>query len=800
MTSSDELDRNSLVDVSAAENTFMVPATSVNTVDSTEPLLKVGNTALPAEVFDRDTLLDEYTISSTDSAYINILGDYDLFYRYMDNPLIKSYLSPFGQVQFGLVVTVRLIAPGSCYGLYNIQALCDGGYVTDTLDQEFDNAVDDAYPNSTQDVHSFLNVDMKNDVVLELPWESMYDSVHTNVVNLAPPSNKVRCWRLLIWALAPIQNTLSNTVANGRIQIYARMTKERSFENLVFQGKKKKGIHELYPASKDMVSENHAISDVASSLSKGVSKIGGMFPAIAPYATPIASGLAAVSSVADWFGFTRESTPQAPTTTTRRLFSSLPPADGEDSGEILALSVANATSIDPSLGGGTSEDPMSYASLFERWTIVDVFDMDESSTGIVRNLPVTPYLCGSILGVDYPTTGGWVGTTFSQWRGGMEYLIYIPSSANVQGSLQVLWDPRQTGSPTSGAYSYDPTNRLTNVVIDLKGTSRTLVAVDYSQPDPCLESVFIRSGESFFNPKCCNGCLVFKINAPPTAPRITGYSIKVIVMARPAQDMKFGVPTSTYRVHEESLADEYEFGLNDIRYQSGEDESQDSTTDMFVKLSNSSYDYPTKDLLWGEEFKSVRALVQHPTAVARLSTSGVVGFSVYRLPHFIPPRVASATARWDDGAYATPASAPFNWQGFYSAAFVGQRGSMRLKVWTGDADESILMMPMPNSSEVPMLVASLGAEIIPVPGLVDQQLASARAGAEVVIPYYGERKYHQPRYLPLTSDPKFSSSRFNVIGSTRTVDFPTGFVYAAAGPDYTVTRFRRIPGMIIRTS
>ena len=91
-------------------------------------------------------------------------------------------------------------------------------------------------------------------------------------------------------------------------------------------------------------------------------------------------------------------------------------------------------------------------------------------------------------------------------------------------------------------YGDDPTNRLANVIIDLKGTSRTHIKINYASQYPGLRAMLTPVGGAPFE-GTTNGQLVFKINAPVTATRVVGFDVSVIVMARPAQAVVFGVRT-----------------------------------------------------------------------------------------------------------------------------------------------------------------------------------------------------------------------------------------------------------------
>lgn len=758
-----------LVGVSGADNTFLVPAVTHRSAVSED---HTGyNHKDPVELFDRDCLLQEVTISSVDGLTTNLLGNMDPFKLYYNNILVNKNLSAFQFSSFGLIITARMIVPGSCYGVYNLQALCDGGPPQSL--PEFDGSNVDAYPNSTQDMHGFMNVELKNNVVMELPWEHYENGVPVS------GAADIRCWRLLVWALSPLQSTITPT-ATGVIQIYARMSKDRSFVNLNYQMKSgKKDPHPTKP------------SEYMGAASKGVSFLGGMFPSISQYALPAAAGLATLSSMADAFGFTRESAPQDPIRTAKRLGSSVANVDGVDGGEICALTVSNTLSIDPSPGGGESIDPMSYASLFERWTIVDLFTITDDSTGLVRRSAVTPYISNtttSLYGVVpawYPTTGGFVGLPFGSWRGGMEYLIYIPSSSNLQGSLQVLWDPEPF---STGVYATDPTNYLTNVVIDLKGTTKTHLSVGYSQRLPVRQSCFYPPNTVGAH---SNGVLVFRINSKLIGPKPDPISIQVIVMARPQQDMIFGDPSGSYLVHNGTF--ETNVGLDYFQYQS--DDKDEEETHMIELAPNNAY--PTTTLHFGEEIKSVRALVQKFDTIGSLSTPLVV------LPHFYP--YPSLMRQYTTVTGVSTASAriqpSFTYYAYYLAAFTGVRGSARYKfLLIDDAGANEGSMVEMHANSVGNQASGLAAGFHLVDGLLvpptqvcDVQYLNFDNGVEFTIPSRNLVKYINPRAHVNPATPSFYARLDTVSFMTAK---PAVMMYAG-GPDVTVTRFRRVPTMLL---
>lgn len=746
-----------LVGVSAADNTFLVPA--VDRIAAISEDRNLNNHKLPNELFDRDVLISEYTIATTDAFSTNLFGDMDPFKKYLQNPLVTKYVSPYQFLNFDLIVTVRIIAPGSCYGCYNIQALCEGGIQQNSVN--LDNIAADVFTTSVQDVHGFLNIELKNNVVLELPWEHYLNGYP--VASIPDVAKTVYCWRLLLWPLCPLSSTI-NATATGRVQIYARMGKSRNFVNLEYQSGKDK--HPTKP------------SKTMSMISNGLATVSAMVPQISAFTAPMAAGLAAASTLADAFGFTREANPQLPQPIVTRLTSSLAATDGEDLSEVVALTVGNTLSIDPVPGGGEAEDPMSYGSLFKRWTIIDLFTITSDNTGIVRKTGVTPYGYygqAPVFGTQSactPTIGGFVGLPFSYWRGGMEYLIYIPSSSNLQGSLQIFWEPDPL---SAGVYPNDPTNTMVNVIIDLKGTSSTHLQVGYSRIEPVLPSVFwgqSSSGEG------CNGVLMYKINSQLVAPKVGLVSVNVIVMARPMMDMRFGIPSSTYRVGALS------YPLADFSFQAGEEQD---TEDAHVIELVPSFPYPTIDIHFGEEILSTRALIQHFCPIF-----GDDGPST-RTPHYFPypsiqRKLGTAYPPVSDKTGTNP---PFTYAAYYLAPYVGIRGSARYKYIPNltSAAGYVSMWSQDALFSGPLSFTLLDVQWSPNLAVLDVQAVRGTNGAEWVIPARSSQKYYNPRgpFNPTVFQ------QYNRVDVFYNPDLVTGAMMYAAGPDMTVTRFRRTP-------
>jgi len=533
-------------------------------------------------------------------------------------------------------------------------------------------------------------------------------------------------------------------------------------------------------------------------VSGGLASLSAAFPVISEFALPAAAGLAALSSVAASFGFTREAMPKEPRTTMRRLTSSLAQVDGVDTGEVVGLLSSNATTIDPSPGGGTLVDQISFASLFERWTIIDVFDVTDTSSNVLFRVAVTPFYAASTLGVRYHTVAGYVGLPFNFWRGDMEYLIYIPSSSNFQGSLQVCWDPKPSNV---GFFPSDPTHRLSNVMISLNGSSQTILRVSPSLETPAFESYPLVQANLPTDRTRANGQLVFYVNTPLTGPKAGPYSVRVVIMARAGANMKFGAPRNFINTPASigPLSTKLTFQAGQLGRTSGVGEVREMNASLV-----DGEEYPVCEVLFGEDIESVRALCQKFSPY--YETTPPAGSVVWVCSHLPPPPKTYVTVppfRYTNANILAPTVMQWTYLAYYAMLFVGVRGSTRLKQFGRAADVTIIAFPLPlfDPSFFAMSINSnLGSVIAgrPLVTHFDQQDCVAANGAEWTMPYYYNKKFLRPRYAPNLANINQVDARADALGVFYTTVGAgnNGYVAVAGGSDFTATRFRRVPGLL----
>lgn len=790
--------------------------------------VSVLDTSTLDSILTRPRLISTITIVGTELWNVNILGtSFDPYALFVADPLIASLMAPFSAFRGDMSVSVVIKCPGSCMGAIVFSALCDGGQLPSSSFEFMDGPSLDSVFSAFSDTFGVISYANVNDLVFDLPFVSQRD--YWDYRSGGSPN----CWRLQAYPLTPLQSMISTT-AVATIKIYANFKPGFRLCNAYFQGKQnidglsgfKKRVKELKSNAQQRVlsaTGGHKISDLTSTAASITASIAGFIPAIAPMAAPIAAGLASISSVASWLGFTRESLVYYPEPTVSRMMSSYSGVDGIDTSERLIMCSDAVLSIDPSLSGGSRDDLLSFASLRKRWALVSTFDLTTSTpVGKIFELPVTPSLGGVYLGVIFLSAGGYYGLPFAFWRGGMEYLIYIPSSTMMRGGLQILWSPAVTPSSTLPAYSSDPTNRLNNVVLDLNDTQQHIIKVPYSSTQMLMENDVIAenkySNRSFQN---CNGSLTFYLTSPFVAPRTGLISTKVHILARPAEDMVFAEPRWTINDCPLTAA---------IRLQSGDLDPIDEYSQVFettILSAPISAPFDVARLLTSEVAPSARALMQKFTEI-----------SVSRSPNFhmtalVPLNGGQTTHTWHVPSIARDSGVRgvWTWGNHYSAMFTGVRGSVRVKLTqvqpycntnvltvTGAHDQSPQIPIYATQCNVtPEDIRAVdatqssysGDEFFmsrPMHNLV--QTLSTTQACEFSFPYSSELKYQNPRSLRVGFVPSaeilvrgekalvFRGDFSNLLSNPTLSDFVTMRVATAFGDDVSVTRFRRVPGLV----
>lgn len=757
-------------------------------------LLLSARTKELSDFLTRTTRIATGLLQASDTAYANLLASpFDPFILFLSNTYIAAKVKEFSWFRADMEVIFTLTVPSNAYGLYNLQALCQGGENSDATTVLLNDINQDNVWSSMQDVHALIDITKSTTVVLKLPWVYPRDALQS--------TGDSGPWRLCLFPLQPIMNAMNTDVIAGTYNIYTRFLP--GFEL---------GLP-TYQSGKSAVSKSKAaeanplkLSRVAAGASGVASMIGTALPQFRPMAQAAAAGLASVASIADYFGFTKESAPVAPVPMVMRSINNLATCDGEDTGDIVALFNSNATTTDPTIGGGSAEDETSIASLYARETIIDTFtwSLADSAGTVMRNIPCTPFFNWVDTSLNqYPTVAGYVGLPFARWRGGMRYRVYIPSSMYHRGMLQIFWSP--TIFNFSGAP--DLTNVLFNVIIDVTADNFIEIEVPYAMPQMCL------SNTGLLNPGAqvtavpgvnCNGSLYFVVANQLQTVGATG-NLQIFVTASACPDMRFGVPLAAGPfLSDGTVSTSKTMGY--IWQMQGDDSDGDGPAIKTVNLLGGPCvvkSYPVEDVLWGEVFGSVRALAQRVCYINQYVSGTSGGF--FAFPHLWPPVAHSAytaatTTVAPTNTYITGYFPPWTWHSHYSQLFVGVRGSTRIKAVASVPNHAIVAIPFSASEtsyfQANPAICQPSTNPVAFGGIqAAVQMANAGGGVEYLFPYYDIQKFRLSRYVYGTLGvDKNRVDGINVVtapGSAITGDIVTFF--EGAGPDVTYVKFRRVP-------
>jgi len=753
-----------------------------------------------SQFLTRSTRIATGLLQATDTPYFNLLGStFDPLNLFLANTYIAAKLKEFTWLRTDVEVVMTLTVPSNAYGLYNLQALCEGGVAGGI---EVGGAYADNVWTSLQDLHCLIDITKSTTVKLTLPWVFAIDAGTIGSTTVWP-------WRLCLWPMQPIRNAMNTDVISGTYNIYARMMPGYELGWPTMQSGKGKKPEFKSSMMKNVVAlkESKGISKGAAKLAGAAAAIGTAVPFLAPYAGAAAAGLASISSIADYFGFTRESKPLEPTPMVLRSLNNLANVDGYDTSDVVALYNNNSTTTDPRIGGGLPDDETSIGSLYARETIVDTFawTLASAAGAQLREIPVTPFFCNNVLGAYYPTVAGYIGMPFAYWRGGMRYHVYVPSSVYHRGMLQVYW------SPVRVTIASDLTNVLFNVIIDVTNSSEIVIDVPYAMSQVCLGNNGLLGPTNYATAvgnSSCNGFLYFFVANQLQTVGATG-DIQIFVAATALPDMRFGCPIiGNHFLSDSGTIQPMGFVW---QLQGGPLDEGGEDVEIINILGGGVVDkaYPVEDVLWGEVFGSVRSLMQ------RMSYVGV-GFPVptselFQFPHFYPPVAPNQYLAGPTAVVPPFANGPqtqnrpqWTWFGHYASMFVGMRGSTRYKVLTTQPNRVVMMNP--TRAKEGLLYATVhppGSVVSDVMTLGASQSSvqnvGAGCGAEFIVPYYDLSKYWNYRFV--ANQLSGGSTRLDVLtinpnpaGAVTTDIF---YVYAGGGPDIAPIRFRRTPALVI---
>jgi hypothetical protein len=730
----------------------------------------------------RYTDIGNSTFSNSSPAQFTATTIYP-WYVYLTNAEIASKTANFQLIRGTLELMFVSAFPGNCHGAYAITA-----YPTGSLDVTGAMTAEDNFPVETcmqTDRYAYIDCAGAENVVMELPFVWPYDYA---AISTLSGGTTQQPWQIKIWCLSPVQTSIPTGVASGNIQIYARLKPDYVLAVPNLQGKNRgrsKGADFTDAAIDKFAPGLNKYKGKVSGLADTVSKYANMaagIPIIGPYASTISTVADTIGDVASWFGFTREDAETIPTSIMGKPFSNPAHIDGTDGSEMASLALGNSLSIDPLLGGAvSSDDIMSYESLFARWTLVNNYTWTPSqpSGTVLGSTYISPFFCrgsgGTATTTVNLTPAGYVGMAFNFWRGDMEYKILIPVSKLHRGTLQIYWVP--VGTTTSAS----PTNASLNMVYDVSAEDTKEFLVGFAQDSPYNQNIITYNGTAIFPTGSSNGRLVFRVVNPLLSQNGTD-SVDVLVFARAGKNMDFAM-----------LADHITFtgsaGINQtsilsksaLYYQGGESGGAsgdgDIDEDEMVEMVPSAGDYPGDAVLFGERIRSVRPLMQKFSWISH-TMGATLTVNAY-------PRI---------GPYNWGAASTFqtlNYSYHFALLFCGIAGSKRYKLLGSNTASNELYGAWPS-----VINPALGVSPIDTLSHLSPIQTAYYGGAEFKLPYYSRQKFLKTR---VTNGSFTQTPLCDLVVHTSTTGTALPFprVAMAWGPDVRPVFFVAVPSVTL---
>jgi hypothetical protein len=570
-----------------------------------------------------------------------------LFYPwqlYFSNTYIKRKLENYSRLNCTLKLTFRFNASPFYYGLMRVAY---DPMNTGRLDPL---SLEDKIPIS-QAPGVWIEPHKESSVELTLPFlwpHNWLDISNTNEFH--------HMGRLMYEIFAPLRSANGVTGAGINISTYAQA------ENVTIAGP----TLALALQSGLISGPATAVANFARSLSN--------VPRIGPFARAVDVGARAVGTIASLFGYsnppvTSDVMPMQP-----KSFHAFANVETRVPLDKLSIDPQNETTIDNSVAGGDSQDPLVISDIVQKVSYfgqTDWTDADSEGTKLF-SWAATPCL------TNVATSGitvfwrmpacAWVASLFRYWHGSTVYHIKVVKSKFHKGRLLVCWDPTQN-IPTSGSET-----ALFTKIIDLSSDQDEFdFVVPYKATQPWLRTNnkgdgFSVRGNFTTDVSTTNGCVaVFvqnRLTGPAALPTVT---VMVSVSAGP--DMQFAVPL-TNQVNASVMA-----------VQSGTiDEEKHEVSDKLNLITVGETLASLRPLLHRTSLGYSQPLGSQEVTQGTYVAGGLIT-SVNLYPRLPPPLGYDATAgiSWAR-KFLTTGSYPFNYSpnhpiNWILLPFVGYRGS-----------------------------------------------------------------------------------------------------------------------------
>jgi hypothetical protein len=433
-------------------------------------------------------------------------------------------------------------------------------------------------------------------------------------------------------------------------------------------------------------------------------------------------GAKAISGIAKLFGFTNVPVIEDTKPVRPSPFPQLASPELGYPVEKLTLDAKNELSIDPSIVGLPSDDPLAIQNLATRdsyltgvtWSTTTPVDTPLFTSLVTPNLFLSNGSLNTNGNALYLTPSAMVAAMFKYWRGDMIFKFTVVASKYHKGRLRVSYDPVNAGVQTTG----DTGSVVFNKIVDIGEEPEFEVRIPYHQALPWLTCDLLSTATKWTGSSTptlainseANGILSMKVLTLLTAP-IAVAPVRVLVSVRAADNIEFSTPDVLPRISPFAVQSDSEYTPGTV---------SDLNMDRY-KVN------------FGECVRSVRPLLRRANANEVLYNSFTpAGAYRWYKPFFRYPRTFGYdpdTVTTAKGVITTANTYPFNYgpmtpYHIVSNCFVAQRGSI---MWHFVPEST---NPISNLSCYRSVSGSATSQ-----GVLSQDITATVSGVNSTLPY-----------------------------------------------------------------
>jgi len=622
--------------------------------------------------------------------------------------------------------------------------------------------------------------------------------------------------RLRFQVVVPLQSANGVSTAGVTVSTYAWA------ENVILSGPTSGLVMQSDEYSMDSVSSvASAVSNAAGSLSR--------VPLIGSFMTATQIGANTVASVAASLGFSNPPVIEDTKPVKNQGIPQLAAPELSYPIEKLTIDPKNELTVDPGALGLPNHDELSLQHLSSKEAYVCTFNWStaDSADALLFSSAVTPETFDSDAATNatlFMTPMCWLTTMFANWRGDIIYRFRFICTQYHRGRVRIIYDP--SASAASNILNNTSTqSTVFNEIIDLTKDTNIEVRIPYQQAlawcntfNPIAQAQVpftIGNGTTFKHvPNVTNGMFAVRVVTGLTAP-VASSTIQVIVSARGADNLEFGVPNDIFPAYSyfAPQSDEYE---------------ETESTQVIAGHSPPTVD-PNRYLInFGEQIVSLRQIMRrfqyYRTVTKAGSISSATDYKSIKM-FKIPPYYGYTTNGWDTakGVIATGTNFPMNYCAtttlqWVTAAFIGQRGSVNYSmIQDGSYPTFQMVNRQPDFSlNKPTItnVAATGTDSVTTAFMKNTALSGSctggimaannftTAGTTWQFPNYSIYKFNtsSPVHFSAYSgqDDSDQQSQNILIGNYKvTTSSVTNHLFIGAGTDYMPVFFINVPTIYV---